>query len=233
MKSPNLPGRNLGHAYGGTQAYAQKDSAYFANARVAYVSELPYNPRAKILEIGCGRGETGALALAEGKCQCYCGVELAENAAHQAEERITEVVAGNVEQCDFPWAGDTFDDLILSEVLEHLADPWATLRRLFVLLKRGAVVFASSPNVSHWRFIAMLLEGEWQFDDFGPRDRTHLRWFTPRSYRSMFESCGYTVDSIRPVTPLSPKARFASALSFNHLEHLFVRQIDLRAHRPT
>jgi 2-polyprenyl-3-methyl-5-hydroxy-6-metoxy-1,4-benzoquinol methylase len=215
--------------HAGQEAYSAKTSNYFAGARRDYVAELPFNRSATILEVGCGEGGTGALALAEGKCERYCGVEICGPIAEKAKARITEVVVGNVEEIALPWKQDTFDALIMSEVLEHLVDPWATLQKLRPLLKPGARVFASSPNVSHYKVIRMMLRGDWSLTDFGAMDRTHLRWFTPRAYAAMFESCGYTVSSVRELEPLRPKARVASAITFGRLRHLFVVQIDLRA----
>ena len=50
------------------RGYRAKPPGYFEGARKDYVSELPVNPQASILEIGCGDGGTGYLALKEGKC---------------------------------------------------------------------------------------------------------------------------------------------------------------------
>ena len=49
-------------AMSGQLAYAAKDAAYFSGARADFVSRLPKAPDARILEIGCGTGATGALA---------------------------------------------------------------------------------------------------------------------------------------------------------------------------
>jgi 2-polyprenyl-3-methyl-5-hydroxy-6-metoxy-1,4-benzoquinol methylase len=216
--------------YAGAAAYSAKRLTYFTNARHDYVSELPVNANAKILEIGCGGGETGALALLERKCGSYYGVEMCQVVAEMARERLTEVLVGDIERLDPPWNADTFDALILSEVLEHLSDPWATLRKLLPTLKSGGLVFASSPNISHYSVIAMLLRGEWTLTDIGVMDRTHLRWFTPKTYREMFELCGYCVDAVREHRPLTKKAKALSALSFGRYRYLFMSQIDLRAH---
>lgn len=213
------------------RAYAAKPHGYFLGAREDFVSELPINQQARILEIGCGEGGTGCMALEQLKCGTYCGVELFPSAADKAKHRLSEVVLGNVEQIDLPWPGEHFDVLILSEILEHLVDPWSVLKKLHPLLKPGARVFASSPNVANHRIIRMLMRGEWNLTDMGLMDRTHLRWFTPRSYRDLFESCGYAVDSVGQVGTLSAKARVISRLSFGRLQHLFITQLNLRAHR--
>jgi 2-polyprenyl-3-methyl-5-hydroxy-6-metoxy-1,4-benzoquinol methylase len=214
----------------GIEAYPSKNEAYFAGTRHDYVSELPRNVSGKILEVGCASGLTGARALSEGKCGCYCGIEICEMPAENAKNRINEVLIGNVETLELPWDPGTFDALILSEVIEHLVDPWTTLRKLRPLLKSGSLVFASSPNISHYRVISMLVGGKWTLTDFGPMDRTHLRWFTPDAYRKLFESCNYDVDGVREHQPLGKKARVIDLLTFGRFKYLFIEQIDLRAH---
>ena len=211
------------------KAYHTKDKNYFAGARYDYIAEFPDNPKARILEIGCGNGDTGALAISEGKCACYCGVEVYAPAAEIARSKITEVIIGDVENVILPWAYQSFDGLILSEVLEHLVNPSAVLRKLWPLMKPGALVFASMPNVSNYKIVLMLLRGQWKLTDKGAMDRMHLRWFTPQTCREMFESCGYHVHQVRSVSPLSLKAKIASFILGRRREYLFWNQINLKA----
>lgn len=217
-------------AHGGVEAYSAKEGEYFSNPRHDYVAELPLDRDAKILEVGCGDGATGALALQEKKCSVYCGVELSPTAARRARGKITQVVAGDVEKLELPWSPGTFDVLILSEVLEHFVDPWAVLEKLRPLMKSGGRVLASSPNVAHYKVLLMLFRGNWVLADSGLMDRTHLRWFTPISYRELFESTGFRVDVVRELTPLTKKSCVANLLTLGFLKHLFIVQIDLRAH---
>jgi len=212
--------------------YGFKDASYFAMARADYVAALPDDLEASILEIGCSNGATGALALARGKCRRYCGVELFPEPAAAARERLTEVVSGDVEQIEFPWPEASFDALILSEVLEHLRDPWAVLERLRPLLRSGALVFASTPNAAHREIIAMLLRGRWELRSYGPLDATHLRWFTPSSLSAAFEGAGFVVDAVGPLGALGRGSAIADRLLRGRARHLWHRQIDLRAHVP-
>lgn len=219
-----LPARGAG--------YDLKDASYFAMAREDYVRALPDRPDAAILELGCSNGATGALALARGKCGRYCGVELFPEPAAAARERLTEVVEGDVETIELPWPEATFDALILSEVLEHLRDPWATLERVRPLLRPGALVFASTPNVAHREIVVMLLRGRFELRSYGPLDATHLRWFTPSSLRDAFEGAGYVVDSVGPLGGLGRGSAIVDRLLRGRARHLWHRQIDLRAHVP-
>ena len=81
--------------------YAVKPASYFSNARADFVDRLPRDGTAEILEIGCGNGATGALALSEGCCKRYVGVELLERVADEAREVLSDVITGNVETLSF------------------------------------------------------------------------------------------------------------------------------------
>ena len=65
--------------------------------------------------------------------------------------------------------------------------------------------------------------------DQGVFDRTHLRWFTPSSYRGMFEETGYNVERVSALSRPGPKSRVAQVLLCGRGKHLFITQIDLRA----
>lgn len=211
--------------------YQSKPSSYFEGCRADYVAELDNNPKAEILEIGCAGGSTGALALEKGKCNRYVGVELNPDIAKQASARLTDVIVGNVETIELPFSPSTFDAIIVSEVLEHLIDPWSVVERLALLVKPSGIIFASSPNISHYSVILRLLQGQWKLEDRGVMDRTHLRWFTPTLYSQVFEQAGFEVEEIRPVTPFSSRTRFINWITSDRTRHLFMRQISIKARR--
>jgi 2-polyprenyl-3-methyl-5-hydroxy-6-metoxy-1,4-benzoquinol methylase len=211
--------------------YDAKPAEYFGAARADFVARLPDAPQASVLELGCGAGATGALALAQGKCGRYVGIELDARAASLARTCLTEVIAGNIEQMTLPLSPQSFDALIMSEVLEHLVDPWATLRELALLLKPGARVMASVPNISHHRVIAELIRGRFELADSGVMDRTHLRWFTPESFVALFAQAGIVVDEWGPVGTPSRKYRLFNALTGGALRHLVTRQICVYGHK--
>lgn len=212
-------------------AYADKDPAYFSGARTDFVTCLPIDRTASILEIGCGDGATGVLALEQGRAGRYVGVELFPAAAEAARDKISEVIVGDVETLSFDWMPATFDALIMSEVMEHLREPGPVLDKLHTALRPGALVLASSPNVSHWRVLAKLLAGQFPQEDRGVFDRTHLRWFTPATYAALFESHGYSVEWVGAVTPASWRVRLFSKLTRGAFDHLFMTQIALVARR--
>lgn len=203
-------------------AYEGKATSYFTNARADFVRLLPRDPTARVLEIGCGNGATGALAMARGRAGHYVGVELMESYAKQARAVLSDVLIGDVERMDFEWQPAEFDALILSEVLEHLVEPGALLRRLSRFIRPGGMVLASSPNIAHWKVLRELAKGHFDLADQGVFDRTHLRWFTPATFAAMFETAGFRINHVGPVNPFSPRVELISRWTSGRLDHLFM-----------
>ena len=171
------------------------------------------------------------MALKHGRCGHYSAIELDQRAAEEARKHLSEVHVGNVEEMEFDWPNASFDALILSEVLEHLMDPWSVMKRLAPLVRPGGLVLASSPNISHYSVVMELMKGNWNLTDAGVMDRTHMRWFTPKTFRTLFEQAGFVVETVHPLVPFSGKAKIISTLSRGHLDHLFMRQIVVHGRR--
>jgi 2-polyprenyl-3-methyl-5-hydroxy-6-metoxy-1,4-benzoquinol methylase len=211
--------------------YAAKPASYFSQARADFVDRLPRDASAQILEIGCGTGATGALALSEGCCGRYVGVELCESVAAQARDVLSDVITGNVETMDFDWQPAQFDAIMFSEVLEHLVEPGAVVKRLARYVRPGGLLLASSPNIAHWRVIRELVMGRFTLADQGVFDRTHLRWFTPDTFAGLAENAGFDVEEIGPVTAFSPRTELISRLTGGRFDHLFMTQIAMIARK--
>jgi SAM-dependent methyltransferase len=210
--------------------YADKRAGYFANARRALFEPLPHDARSVVLELGCGTGATGALALREGRCGAWVGVEKVAGAARAAERVLTRVHVGDIEVMELPYPTETFDALICGDVLEHLIDPGVTLRRLVPMLKPGARLIASVPNVSNWRIVLGLLRGSFDYVDEGAMDRTHLRWFTPATLRRLIEDAGLSVDRLQALGMGRGASLMTRIMPFGHL---FWYQIEAHAHKPS
>jgi 2-polyprenyl-3-methyl-5-hydroxy-6-metoxy-1,4-benzoquinol methylase len=212
--------------------YSSKPNRYFSGARIDFINELPKNDIARLLEIGCGNGDTAAYALATKKCAWACGVELCSEPATEALRKLQAVHVGDIEQMDLPYREGHFDVLVMSEVIEHLRDPWEVLRRLRNLLSPGALVLCGSPNVAHHSVLRMLWKGRWDYAPVGIMDRTHLRWFTPATYSQLFSDCGYNVIFCGPANRLRKKAALFNFVTGGRLRHLLHPQIYLKAFRP-
>jgi 2-polyprenyl-3-methyl-5-hydroxy-6-metoxy-1,4-benzoquinol methylase len=165
---------------------------------------LPFVPASAraVLDVGCGPGGFGAALRREDPSRLIWAVEEDGQAAAAAEPHYDRVVVGT-----FPMAlcgeGARFDCVVFNDVLEHMVDPWATLRSTVPMLAPGGVVVASIPNVRNVRVVIdLVVRGDWTYTDLGILDRTHLRFFTSRTIRSLFEDCGFVVDALRGINAL-------------------------------
>jgi 2-polyprenyl-3-methyl-5-hydroxy-6-metoxy-1,4-benzoquinol methylase len=151
----------------------------------------------KVVEVGCSTGVL-ARAVKERNPQVhYRGIEIDPIAAEIAEGHCDHASAGDIEAySDAEWAALADRDCwVFGDVLEHLRDPWAVLRRIRQVLPAHGSVVVCVPNVQHWSVQAKLASGDFRYTDGGLHDRTHLRWFTRTTLLEMFEQAGFAVQA--------------------------------------
>lgn len=184
-----------------TAGYQNKSATYFTYGRREMIPFVPANAR-RILEIGCGEGEFAANLKGERSVH-VTGIEPFAAAARVARLRLDRVLAVDVNSGILELQGHEFDCIVCNDVLEHLVDPWDTLKRLHPLMAPGGVLVASLPNM---RFMPVLkdlvLKGEWLYVDQGVMDRTHLRFFTRKSMQTLFEESAYQVVRIQGINAI-------------------------------
>jgi hypothetical protein len=87
------------------------------------------------------------------------------------------------------------DLILLLDVLEHLPDPVAVLKRFVAQLGEAGTVIVSLPNVAHLSVaLPLLLRGQFTYRDAGILDRTHLRFFDMMSSVDLLTGAGLRVD---------------------------------------
>lgn len=149
-----------------------------------YLVEAP-----SVLDVGCGAGGL-AHALRRHGATRVVGIE-SSSLALEAAHLYDKVHHGKVEEI-LPTLDESFDFVVLADVLEHLIEPWSVLRDLRQHVKDRAAILISIPNVSHVSIVHQLVRHQdWRFDDSGIFDRTHLRWFGRRSLHEMIVQAGF------------------------------------------
>ena len=126
------------------------------------------------------------------------GVEINANAAKLAEQYCTKVIVADLDftPLDEILSGQTFDVAVFGDVLEHLRDPWNILKNLKNYLNPGGFIVASIPNIAHGAVRLSLLQGNFNYQQYGILDNTHIRFFTKVTIDDMFEKSGYFLDAL-------------------------------------
>ena len=165
--------------------------SYYSNINIDLLNAVPTSAR-RVLEVGCGEGWFGK-RVKELVPHCeYHGVELFPDAAAVAAENIDLVINGNIEDKSLISSlPGNYDLLVFGDLLEHLVNPWDTLKLLAGKAAPQSTCVACIPNVAHWSIISNLLKGKWEYQDAGLLDRTHLRFFTVETMFKMFQDAGW------------------------------------------
>ena len=174
-------------------------TGYHDNSRPDLVEMLDIQP-ARVLDIGCAAGGTGAYIKARFPGCKVWGIELNQEAAEKARERLDSVSVGKFEEIDLEAIGITpgsLDFVLVPDVLEHMYDPWSVMLRIKKYLSPQGRLVISIPNIRYLPLLDDLAHGYWRYADFGILDITHLRFFTRRELLRFLCETGFTAKELK------------------------------------
>jgi 2-polyprenyl-3-methyl-5-hydroxy-6-metoxy-1,4-benzoquinol methylase len=165
--------------------HASEDQAWFElaqNDRLEIFEKLTAGRR--LLDIGCGPGFFLATAMKRGwKTH---GIEPSRQAAAHARDLGAEIIEGLFDTETAKALGD-FDVINLTNVLEHVPDPAAILRRATAMLGSGGVLCVGVPN--DFSPLQIAARSAAQTGDWWVAPPHHLNYFD-------FESLGVLVTRL-------------------------------------
>jgi len=172
--------------------YNQKSNVYYENYRPEMQQFFPETAKT-MLDVGCGEGAM-ALQLKEKFGIEAWGIEFMKEEGKRAEEKLNKVIIETVENAVDQLPDDYFDVIYFNDVLEHLSNPDLVLKRMKQKLTKNGIIISSIPNVRyHSVFKQYIFKKDWKYEKAGVMDFTHLRFFTSKSIRRMFEESGYKI----------------------------------------
>jgi SAM-dependent methyltransferase len=176
---------------------------YYAIERHELVAQV--DPDAgRVLEIGCGFGNTSAAIKRVKHAREAWGVEVVPEVAQKAMDNpaLDRVFCGDIAVVVNELPEDGFSHIIAGDVLEHLIDPWASLQNLHSRLQPGGKFICSIPNIRTLSFVSKLLfTKRFEYKDSGVLDRTHLRFFARKDIELMFQGAGFTNINVTALAP--------------------------------
>lgn len=138
----------------------------------------------KVLDVGCAEGNISEKLLLH-DCEIV-GIEIDEKSAQKAKKYCNEVIIGDIESIKLNERYENYFDIILfADVLEHLKEPLDVLRMFKFYLKDEGYIMISLPNIANWRMRLKLLLGNFDYDDYGLLDKTHLRFFNVKGVKKL------------------------------------------------
>ncbi|MEP7285551.1 MAG: methyltransferase domain-containing protein [Chloroflexota bacterium] len=189
----------------------EADMAFKKRVRTIFEWTEPTDDKV-ILDCACGRGFYLKMIRTVSGCKLV-GLELDEDVILKARHNVGDLPNLLLTQANIyqqPYPDNTFDAIILSEILEHVEDDVRGLREAYRMLKPGGVVAITVPNANYpfwWDPINKTLETLFHTHiGKGPLAglwANHVRLYTADQLRTAVQSAGFTVEEERAFTHYS------------------------------
>ena len=158
-------------------------------------SRLPLEDGDVVLDLGCGEGRHVISAYVEANVHSF-GVDLSLDDLQTTRDKFADFAEPDNQAKSFglssanalqlPFADDTFDKVICSEVLEHIPDYRGALREVERVLKPGGMFCASVPRRWPEKICWVLSDAYYKVPG------GHLRIFRSNELRDEIEHLGFT-----------------------------------------
>ena len=185
------------------------DTSYYLYPRLELINLInePKEKEMKFLDVGCGCGATMARIKSVYPNAITYGIEIVPKVAEIAGY-MGEVTCEDVEKLEFAWGEESFDYVIMGDVLEHLRTPEIVLKRIYKLLKPGGYIIVSMPNVKHYSvMLPLIVHDKFSYGDAGILDRTHLKMYTGTEISKLIKNSGYQIEEMYRVKMGEPSEK--------------------------
>ena len=164
---------------------------------------VPHN--ARVLDVGCASGYLASFLKLK---NCHVtGVDNNPEYILEAKNYCDSVILLDITKEDLE---GIYDVIILGDLIEHTPNPELVLLKLRKNLPKWGVIIVSVPNIANVYARTKIILGNFDYEDKGIFDKTHLRFFTIKTLKNLLKNTGYKVDSIS-FTPLPVHLKFPKA----------------------
>ncbi len=154
-----------------------------------------------ILDVGCSTGILGKMIKENKSCKVD-GIEYDQCAYDILKKKkiydnlynfsITDQNSSNYQ--NFIKNHNKYDYIVFADVLEHIVNPLEVINAFSYKLNNNGKLIISIPNIGHIDIIKGLLNQDFNYNDIGILDNTHLRFFTSNSFFEMMENYNEVYD---------------------------------------
>jgi glycosyltransferase involved in cell wall biosynthesis/SAM-dependent methyltransferase len=184
----------------------EADMAYRRRAPTL-IDYLELGDGQRILDCGCGMG-VYLMLLGKLHRLDLVGVDGDMSRLHWARREAVPADLGQVDITRLPFANNSFDRVLMSEVLEHIGDDRRAAEEVWRVLRPGGVLALSVPHANYpwaWDPINKTIERVGARPLRGPGPITglwsnHWRLYVPHELRDVLEGAGFTVEALEEQT---------------------------------
>lgn len=183
----------------------ENEKIYFGSSIVRYKHLLSFfkdKERGRVLDLGCSPGHNTMILTKLGFD--VIGIDLNKFYLKKYNPNWLDkfnLIISDVEKVRLPFEDNTFNYVIFTEVLEHIAitNPVVIFNDIHRVLKPGGLLYLSTPNVANWSNLLSLLSNKnifWSPEIFyGSLDR-HNREYTSEEVIQMLHDAGFAKTTL-------------------------------------
>jgi SAM-dependent methyltransferase len=140
--------------------------------------------RGRIIDVGCADAPYFDLLKKKYPDLELTGVEFNDEIAERGRKKGRNIITGTMQDIN---ASESFDLVIMNNLIEHVIDPIEELRKAHHILKPGGFILLETPNTDSWDY--SLFQKYWGSLHI-PR---HLYLFSPASIEILAGNVGFEV----------------------------------------
>lgn len=149
-----------------------------------------------VLEIGSSVGYMTKAFLDNG-----CSVDVVETnkeAVSKIPKKVRAIFNQSIEDTEiYKLLKPDYEYIIMADVLEHLVNPSAVLKKLLKVAHADTKLLISLPNIACWAMRKQLFfKGDFKYQDSGLLDRTHLHFYTVNTLPKLLSENGWKVKKV-------------------------------------
>jgi glycosyltransferase involved in cell wall biosynthesis/ubiquinone/menaquinone biosynthesis C-methylase UbiE len=179
----------------------------FRRRAMTLLDHLDLHDGETVLDCGCGMG-VYMMMMGRLRDLNIVGVDGDVGRLEWAEREEVDARLSRVDIHVLPFADNSFDKVLMTEVLEHLAEDRAAMREVLRVLKPGGTLALSVPHADYpllWDPINKVIEalGRRPIRNAGPITglwSNHWRLYHPAELRDVLESAGFQVEALEEQT---------------------------------
>lgn len=177
-----------------------------------FLKMLDCDPNAKVIDLGCGKGNFTLKVKEMINCKEIYGVDVWEDALKEARYKDINAEKMDLNE-DFTFPDNSFHVVVSNQVLEHLFFPSKFIQEIYRILKEDGYLVLSTENLSSWDNIISLLFGYTPFsmeydqikigNPFSPHDKkkreeypSHVRIFSYQGLIDIIKLHGFKIEKV-------------------------------------
>jgi 2-polyprenyl-3-methyl-5-hydroxy-6-metoxy-1,4-benzoquinol methylase len=155
------------------------------------INHLPWKKADVVVDLGANDGILASKIISKVK-----KITVVDIQKPWEKKNITSLRLDLNQDFDKSLGNKSFNKVIALDIIEHLNNPEAAIKKINNILKPGGTLYASTANIGYFIMRITHLIGWFNYGKRGILDMTHQRLFTVNSFKKLLQDNGFILKKI-------------------------------------